>query len=317
MEPAAPNRLTDRRRGARPAIRLLVSALLGWVCLGVALGLATGITRALQQHLDLDALPVALIQAVIMAVLAISSIVMLRRYLDKRSLGDLGVDRRAAAPLALGLAVGAATGIIIWGAAVALGWIRIDSIDVPTFATFLVINGAVLALYEALPEELALRGHVWTNLKDGFGVAAATIGTTALFPFLGVIVGPVAWLTVTALGAEPATIRIFPAGNDPIVYIIQLTLFGLALVAARRIPIRGALFIAVAFHWAQLTVTRTLFGGTGWADSGWRIDWVEPDAIALVLVHIIFAGALFTTIRWALTRARRSTAAPAPLPTRR
>ena len=316
MEPATQSRLTDRRRGARPAIRLLVSALLGWVCLGVALGLATGTTRALQQHLDLDALPVALIQAVIMAALAISSIVMLRRYLDKRSLGELGVDRRAAAPLALGLAVGAATGIVIWGSAVALGWIRIDSVDVPTFATFLVINGAVLALYEALPEELALRGHVWTNLKDGFGVAAATIGTTALFPFLGVIVGPVAWLTVTALGAEPATIRIFPAGNDPIVYIIQLTLFGLALVAARRIPIRGALFIAIAFHWAQLTVTRTLLGGTGWADSGWRIDWVEPDAIALVLVHIIVAGALFTTIRWALARSRRSTAAAAPLPTR-
>jgi hypothetical protein len=189
-----------------------------------------------------------------------------------------------------------------WVPAGLLGWIRVDDIDSAVFAQFLLINGVVLALYEAIPEELALRGSMRTNLRDGWGLVIATLLTTAAFPFIGAVVAPVKWAVIAALGGGSGELRIFPAGNDPAVYVVQLVLFGLALVAARRLPLPGALFTAMAFHWAQLSVTRALFGGRSWAPSGLTIMMVEPDAIVLVLVHIVLAGCVLIGLRLFLQR---------------
>jgi hypothetical protein len=286
--------------------RALLLALAGWVLLGAGLGISVGIASALEQALDLTRLTVGLVQAVLMSAIVVPAIVLLRRRVDRRGLAGLGVSARVLRPLAMGIAVGAGTGLAVWVPAWLAGWIRVDDLDPILFAQFLLLNGIVLALYEALPEELALRGYMWTNLRDGWGLTVATLVTTALFPFLGLVVGPVQWVVTTALGGTGAVPSVFPPGNDPIVYIVQLVLFGLALVAARRVPVRGALLIAVAFHWTQLTVTRILLDGTGWARSGWTITWVEPDAIALVLVHIVLGGVLFVVIRQVMERRTRT-----------
>ncbi|MFS4506982.1 CPBP family intramembrane glutamate endopeptidase [Clavibacter sp. Sh2141] len=254
------------------------------------------------------------VQAVLMSALVLPAVVLLRRRLDRRSLRTLGLARRVARPLALGVGVGAATGAIAWVPASLLGWIRVDALDLAAFAGFLLLNGVVLALYEAVPEALALRGYVWTNLRDGLGLVTATLLTTALFPFLGVVIAPVRTLLAIVTGGDPGPLRVFPQGQDPAVYVVQLVLFGLALVAARRIPVEGALLVAVAFHWTQLTVTRIVLGGTGWASSGWDVAFVEPDAIALVLVHIVLAGLAFVVIRRVAERPLRSDGARAQNP---
>ncbi|WP_194266023.1 CPBP family glutamic-type intramembrane protease [Arthrobacter yangruifuii] len=264
--------------------------------------MAIGISEALGQSFGWGRLAEVLLQALLMTAIVVPGIVALRRRLDHRGLDGLGVSRSVVRPLTLGVAVGAVTGLLVWLPAGLAGWIRVEQVDVAAFLGFLLLNGVVLALYEAFPEELALRGYVWTNLRDGWGTAVATLVTTALFPFIGVVVGPVRWAVTTVLGGDGGHIEVFPAGNDPVVYIVQLVLFGLALIAARRIPLSGALLVAVAFHWTQLTVTRTVLGGTGWLDSGWAIAWVEPDAIVLVLVHIVLAGIVFVAIRRRLER---------------
>ncbi|MCQ1995795.1 CPBP family intramembrane metalloprotease [Arthrobacter sp. zg-Y1171] len=299
---AVTSHLPDQTRQPIPRWRALQAAVLGWAFLGIGLGTAIGIAEALGQAFGWGRLPEVLLQAVLMSAVVVPGIVLLRRRLDHRDLEGLGLSRSAARPLALGMAVGALTGLLVWLPAGLAGWIRVEQLDLAAFLGFLLLNGVVLALYEALPEELALRGYVWTNLRDGWGLAVATLVTTALFPFVGVVVGPVRWAITTVLGGDGGGIEVFPAGNDPIVYIVQLVLFGLALVAARRIPVPGALLVAVAFHWTQLTVTRTILGGTGWLDSGWTIVWVEPDAIAMVLVHIILAGVAFIAVRRRLQR---------------
>ncbi|MCC3290864.1 CPBP family intramembrane metalloprotease [Arthrobacter sp. zg-Y1110] len=294
---ATPSPLSEQARQPIERGRALRAALLGWVFLGVALGAAIGIAEALGLAFGWGRLDEVLLQAVLMSAVVVPGIVLLRRRLDHRRLEGLGLSRSVARPLAMGVAVGALTGLIVWLPAGLVGWIRVEELNVAAFLGFLLLNGVVLALYEALPEELALRGYVWTNLRDGWGLAVATLVTTALFPFIGLVVGPVRWAITTVLGGDGGGIEVFPAGNDPIIYIVQLVLFGLALVAARRIPVPGALLVAVAFHWTQLTVTRTMLGGTGWLDSGWTITWVEPDAIALVLVHIVLAGVVFIAVR--------------------
>ncbi|MCQ1957440.1 CPBP family intramembrane metalloprotease [Arthrobacter sp. zg-Y826] len=297
-----PSQLPDQTRQPIPRGHALRAVVLGWVFLGIGLGTAIGIAEALGQAFGWGRLTEVLLQAVLMTAVVVPGIVLLRRRLDHRSLKGLGLSRSAARPLALGVTVGALTGLLVWVPAGQAGWIRVEELDVAAFLGFLLLNGVVLALYEALPEELALRGYVWTNLRDGWGLAVATLVTTALFPFVGVVVGPVRWAITTVLGGDGGGIDVFPAGNGPVVYIVQLVLFGLALVAARRIPVPGALLVAVAFHWTQLTVTRTILGGTGWLESGWTITWVEPDAIALVLVHIILAGVVFIAVRRQLQR---------------
>lgn len=300
--PQMPSSPSVQERRPVPRGRAVAAAVLGWVFLGLGLGMAVGIAEVLSRLFDWERLAEVLVQAVLMTAIVVPGIVLLRRGRDRRSLKGLGLDRSAARPVALGVAVGALSGLAVWVPAGLAGWIRVEELDIAAFLGFLLLNGVVLALYEAVPEELALRGYVWTNLRDGWGIVAATLVTTALFPFIGLVVGPVRWAVVTALGGDGGEIAVFPAGNDPVVYVVQLVLFGLALVAARRIPLPGALLVAVGFHWTQLTVTRTVLGGMEWVESGWTLTWVEPDAIALVLVHIVIAGVAFVLIRRRMQR---------------
>jgi hypothetical protein len=312
--PSAPSDVLDPRldaqtRRPQPWIRAVAVALLAWVVLGVALAASTGIAQAVTQAAGAGLILQVALQTVLMSAIVVPAVVLLRRRLDRRSLASLGLSRRIGRPIALGVGVGAMTGAVVWVPAGLLGWIRVDGVDLAAFAAFLLLNGVVLALYEAVPEELALRGYMWTNLRDGTGLVVATLVTTALFPVIGVVIESGRWILLTIVGSDPGTFAPSTGGIDPIAYVLQLVLFGLALIAARRVPVEGALLIAMAFHWTQLTVNRVLLGGTGWMSSGWDVAFVEPDAIALVLVHIVLAGSAFVVIRVTLQARRRRRAA--------
>ncbi|OUE16973.1 hypothetical protein CMMCA002_12515 [Clavibacter michiganensis subsp. michiganensis] len=276
----------------------------------MGLGLAIGIADAVAQATGAGLLLEIVLQAVLMSAIVVPAVVLLRRRLDRRSLASIGLSRRIGRPIALGVGVGAVTGAVVWVPAGLLGWIRVDGVDLAAFAGFLLLDGVVLALYEAIPEELALRGYMWTNLRDGTGLVVATLLTTALFPAIGVVIESGRWILLTIAGSDTGAFTPVPEGNDAVVYVLQLGLFGLALVAARRIPMEGALLIAMAFHWTQLTVTRVLLDPMGWVSSGWDVAFVEPDAIALVLVHIVLAGLVFVAVRWRLERRQPELRAP-------
>jgi membrane protease YdiL (CAAX protease family) len=284
-----------QQRDPLPRGAALLRGLLGWAVLSVGLGVAIGVALVLQQRLGLASAPRHLLQAGLMSLLVVPTVLVLRRRLDRRPLAALGWSRRAGRPLALGTGVGVVSAALVWVPAALAGWVRVDSLAPGAFGAFLLLNGVALLLFEALPEELALRGYTWTNLRDGWGTSFATLLTTALFPLAGSVSTGVTALVTVSLGTGGTPLQVIP--DDPVVYLLQLVLFGLALVAARRIPVPGALWIAVAFHWTQLTVTRTLLGGLGWAPSGWQVTFVEPDALALVLVHIVVGGALFAVVR--------------------
>ena len=282
----------------RPTRRstLLLRGLLGWLVLCVGLGLSIGLVQRLDDSLRMPAAARFGLQAVFMSALVVPTILLMQSRRDRGSLRRLGWARPVMPPLALGVAVGLVSGLVAWLPAVLAGWVRVDHVDATGFAGFLALGGIVLVLYEALPEELALRGYAWTNLRDGWGTAIATAVTTALFPLTSLAAGLVAAAVVALLGGTPDPVLSFP-GGDPLAYVVQLVLFGLALVAARQTPLPGALFVAVAFHWTSLTVTRTLLGGLSWLPSGWTVTFVEPDAIALVLVQAVVGGLLFLGFR--------------------
>lgn len=289
-------------RAPLPRGAALARGLLGWLVMCLGIGIAIGAVGVIDQRVGLSAIARAMGQAAVMSALVIPAILLLRRRLDRRSAASLGWARPVAAPAALGLVVTLAAGALTWVPAALLGWIRVDAFDGATFAVFLVLNGIALLFYEALPEELALRGYTWTNLRDGFGTTLATIGTTALFPFGGVLITGVAAAITAVAGTSAIPVTFFP--SEAVAYVLQLTLMGLALVAARRIPVPGAVFVAVACHWCVLTIVRALLGGSGWAPSGVEVTFVQPDAIALVLVHMVLCGLMFIAVRRARQRER-------------
>ena len=104
------------------------------------------------------------------------------------------------------------------------------------------------------------------------------------------------------LGGGTTGFSLAPSGNDPVFYIVLLFVFGLTLVAARRIPLPGALTSAIAFHHTFLTINRVLLGGLGWIDSGVGIEFATPEVAGISLVHAALAGTVFMVVRRWLER---------------
>jgi membrane protease YdiL (CAAX protease family) len=281
-------------------------ALLAWFILCAGVAIAVTLARFFGERFDLDAAAVAVVQAILASALVVPAIVALRRWGDRAPLRGLGLSRSVLRPALIGAAVGLGLGVLVWAPAALLGWIEIGTVDPLGVATFLVANAAVLVLYEALPEELALRGYAWTHLSERWKPLVATLAVTAIFPLSTAAISVLQAVVSRLIGIESLGLFLVPPRMDPIAYGLQLVFFGLALGAARRIPLEGALTIAISFHLCQLTVNRLLLGGSGWLDSGVGVRFMEPDAIALVLVHIILSGIAFVLIRKRLERHQRA-----------
>jgi hypothetical protein len=292
--------------------RAVARGVVGWLVLGVGIGVAIGVAEAAGRWWSLGAATVMVLQAVFTSALVVPAIVLLRTRVDRRPLVGLGLGRPVTGPVALGLGVGLGAGALVWVPAWLAGWVEVGEVDLGALGGFLLLNTVVLLLFEAFPEELALRGYVWSTVRDGWRVAAATLITTAMFPFTAAVIGAVRWAVGTLLASSPDDLTLFPDGSDPVAYVVQLVVFGLVLVAARRTPVRGALLVAVAFHLAQLTVNRLVLGGTGWLPTGVDVDLAHPDVILLVLVHLAVSGLVFVLVRRRLERA--TDAGPSGIP---
>lgn len=283
------------------------------LCAGI--GIAITISRFISDLFQAPAAVLAVLQAVLVSALVVPSIVWLRRRKDRQSVTSLGMSWRIGTPVGIGVGVALVSAALVWLPAFAAGWIRFDSLNLGELVIFLIINITVLFLYEALPEELALRGYAWANVASSWSPFAATLIVTGLFSFSAALISVFQTGSAILLNVEAQGLGLAPAGNDPIVYFVQLIVFGLALCAARRIPVMGALTIAIAFHVVQLTITRVLLGGLGWLSAGVEFTFVEPDAIVLVLVHIALSGLIFLVIRiWYTKRLRFRTPRSTPSP---
>lgn len=131
--------------------------------------------------------------------------------------------------------------------------------------------------------------------------------TTVLFVLSAALISLFQTGSALLLGVDAQGFALAPPGNDPIAYFLQLFFFGLTLCAARRIDIPGALIIAMSFHVVQLSITRILLGGVSWIESGVTVTFVEPDAIILVLAHIIVSGLIFLALRMWLSKRTAAT----------
>ncbi|MGN8646571.1 lysostaphin resistance A-like protein [Gracilibacillus sp. HCP3S3_G5_1] len=135
----------------------------------------------------------------------------------------------------------ASVGIVI---ASSLGWITIETWHTPDqWLVPLLINIVIAFLYEALPEELALRGLVYDVLRHRFAAWAAVLLQTLLFLSVP--------LTTTLL---QVLVGLAPGNTITISYVMLILLFGICLQLLRLWT--GSLWTSIGFHLAYLEITR-------------------------------------------------------------
>ena len=131
-----------------------------------------------------------------------------------------------------------------FGLAVQLGWIDILEWHGSFSLAAAVLGNALVAfLYEALPEELTLRGLVYSGLRTKLPAFAAYVGQIALFVCVPVAVNGLQRLSGMAPGVE--------IHAD---YVVLLLAFGTVLQLLRGCT--GALWASVGFHLAFLEISR-------------------------------------------------------------
>jgi membrane protease YdiL (CAAX protease family) len=281
------------RRPAEPPLRYaLVRAVLGALVMGVGLGASVALGIAAADAWGLDGFLARLVPALLVTVLVVPTILFLRRRVDGRPLRGIGlVGPAAAARTAVaGFGVVLAAALLVVGGATAAGWVTWRAVEVGDLLLFLVSNTLVALLYEAVPEEVSLRGYVLTTLRSRYAHWVAVVVTTFLFvaaASTSVVVG--AALT-RLLGVEPFPWGAVPPGEDPVSYVMLLAVFGLMLAYARDASRTASVWTCVGAHLAFLTVNRVVLSASG---TGVDVELASPDVLLLVPLYVGFAIVAF------------------------
>ncbi|MGW7577011.1 CPBP family glutamic-type intramembrane protease [Streptomyces sp. NPDC054765] len=294
-------------RGA--AWRAWGRALLGGAVMACALGAGNALGEALARPLGADGYLRQLLPAALVSALAVPAVLGLRAMRSTRRF-PMGLGPVSSAPLGFfrGMAVTTSCAAVALGAGTALGWVRWSGLDPAALASFLVGNALVAVLLEALPEEATLRGYAWASLRDRLGGVLSALGTTVVF-----LLVPAASTVVQAgvsrlVDVAPPPIGLTPEGQDPVAYLVLLSVFGLTLVAARTAPGSAPLWTAIGTHVAFLSVNRVVFEGVQ-RGAGWSAKVAPAHAAVLELGYLaatamIFVGARVVSSR-VTARARR------------
>ncbi|CAM5450133.1 CPBP family intramembrane metalloprotease OS=Streptomyces alboniger OX=132473 GN=CP975_33065 PE=4 SV=1 [Streptomyces alboniger] len=269
--------------------RALAGGLIMALALGSGMALGTPLADAVNASGTgarfVAALPVSLVAAVLIGVVLRRS----RRTWTSIGFGETGASVRA---LLTGVGITAASAVLVLGVGTAVGLLSWTRPDLSDLAAFVVVNGLVALLLEALPEETTLRGLTWTSLREHRSATAAALGTTLVFMAVpgaaSMVAAAIRWLT----GGEPVPVRLAPPGQHTADYLILLFLFGLTLVAARTALHEAPLWTAVGTHLTFLTVNRITLEGQG-RNAGWSARQAGPDAVLLVPLYLLVAAAAF------------------------
>ncbi|WP_040981111.1 CPBP family intramembrane glutamic endopeptidase [Oceanobacillus jeddahense] len=128
----------------------------------------------------------------------------------------------------------------------AFGWLEIEQWHNPSsWLSAFLINMLIAFFYEALPEELALRGLIFDTLRERFATWISVIMQTLIF--LAFSLGVNILQTLVGMGSLNITI---------ISNLVLFFIFGIALALIRVFT--GSLWASIGFHLGYLEMTRFL-----------------------------------------------------------
>lgn len=225
-----------------PARSWLAITALGWLAMTLGLFTATVAGNAVRASSATDN-EISVVQALTAALLIVPAVCLIQRrfrltarLLPLTPAAFLHMLGGAASALLMG-----GLGFIITGA---LGWTTITawhfSVDLLLAVAF---NTCIAFLYEALPEELSMRGIVYSGLRLRLPAFAAYGAQVLLFVLVPVTVNQLqAWSGLdrgSSINAE---------------YVIMLLCYGTMLQLWRSLT--GSLWASIGFHVAYLEIAR-------------------------------------------------------------
>lgn len=272
---------------------MILRVAAGWSAFVVALFLATFVGEVARATLGVPPYIQQLVQAVVVTGLVVPAIYALLRS-DGKPWRWVGMSSFASglSRCLIGIRLVVGTAGVALGLGVAAGWLRVVSWDLP-LATVLALaaNIPIALLYEALPEELAFRGYLYSTLNSRVACWLAALAGLVLF-----VLAPV---TVVALQAAAG----MEAGNSITVdYVILLAGFGLVLQLCRIVT--GSLWTSIGFHLAWLELSRYVVVPR--AEPLVRIEDVTPGTSEILVLFLgAIVGSILLLIVWPWLRGRR------------
>ncbi|KGM13560.1 CPBP family glutamic-type intramembrane protease [Cellulomonas bogoriensis] len=284
---------TRHRDHAAAWSRALLAGLVAAV--GIAAGIILG--GALTSAVGLTGLPADLVSVVLVSALVLGLVHLAR---GRRTWHDLGLtgNRSTLVGVGTGFAAVAACAAVVLGPATAAGLVTWGPLDPGRVVVFLAVNTVLALLLEAFPEELALRGLAWTALRERYGPHLTAAATTAVFLVTAVLASVLITLPQALAGGQ---VRLSPVGEDPVAYLVLVTVLGLALGYARGATRVLTLGTAVGVHLGYLTVVRLTFAGAE-RDAGWSMTPATEGAVLVIPGFLVLAAVLLAALG---ARARR------------
>lgn len=273
--------------------------LSGWATVTVALFLASITGEIAEEQFLITGDGRQIIQAIVMSIIVIPIILFLYKQLHKLT----GKVEKPSYSLKRGhhfftgffIAIGLAIiGLFI---ASAFGWIDIEQWHAPQYwIGALFLNMLIAFFYEALPEELALRGLIYDVLQHRFAVWVSIFAQTLVFVFVAFSVN----LLQVFIGMNPVETLLFS-----IPQMILLFFFGIALALIRVWT--GSLWAAIGFHLGYLAMARFIMmpNEYGAPPIVTFQDTIMPLAGASFLIIVIVLGAILILLTLLIIRRLR------------
>jgi len=225
----------------------LLLLLGGWATATIGLLLATIAGTIAEEQFSIAGNGRLLIQAAVMSIIIVPMIIYLYQQLYKLT----GKPKKPVYSLKrahhffTGFFFAVALGLLGLFIANGLGWIEIEEWHAPQYwIGALFLNMFIAFFYEALPEELALRGFVYDVLRHRFAVWLSVLTQTLLFVLF--YVGIIFLQAIIGMGSFDIVLMI--------PQMILLFFFGIALALIRVWT--GSLWASIGFHLGYLAIAR-------------------------------------------------------------
>ncbi|WP_161605969.1 CPBP family intramembrane glutamic endopeptidase [Microlunatus speluncae] len=211
------------------------------------------------------------VRAVLMTVLVVGAVLLVCRLVTRRPIGSLGLPpQRAAGQLGLGVLLWLVPAGVTTAILLAAGLVTFTP-QQPAGDIVIRLLGLIVlvALFEAIPEEVVFRGFLYGGLAEIWPRWAAAIGQAVLFTAAGAISGA---------AATPDRVLMFA--------VFSLTLGCLRVLC-------GTAWVTMGFHLAFQTAAQGLIGNEGLRPFGIAgEDWLAGVAFVLVPFVVAIAGAV-------------------------
>lgn len=258
----------------------------------IALGVATGVGLGGAELMGWPRTVGSLIQAALCTSITVAGVGLIARSTNTKAKW-VGLHRdRIVRDLVAGFGVIAAAALLVLGPVAVLGGIRFDGIDPGPLFSYLGLTVVVATGLEAFPEEFAFRGMAFSSLRERLRPIVAATAATVLFVFapgLSMVVTAVV-TRILGVGHRP-WYALAPDGQEPISYLVLLTLWSICLIQARQVT--GSIWVGVGAHLLLLLINRTLLGSA----TGSGVQLSDPDLILIIPLYVVVAAIGFRLIR--------------------